>query len=285
MTEDSDWLCLDNGVGQQAEGVLAATEMGEQANEVQKITKHDENKATIKKNQDEETNVNNATDLRAEESRDRESKEKRVSLGEVTGRGVAEKREDEEKVKLEYEQEQSLAVTQGQETREGKSKILKEVTSEQKVNENQKNRDNREETESLNKLTKPSSHLPNTVQEQQAQNDVQYTGPPADQEKTKLEPAKEDEPEVRQTLSPPKVLSAVAHFQSRVHNQGFQVKSWAKDPAESKRACNMFQSREKAQTHLSCQPNKSEENHCSEGQEVEDPPSIKVSELKKRFEA
>ena len=100
--------------------------------------------------------------------------------------------------------------------------------------------------------------------------------PPADQEKRG-----------EAAVKSPKVLSAVARYKSQVPSQGFQVKSSTKGLAEPERPCSMFRSRENTQTHTSCDSNTpSEVNSCSKSDEEEDPPQIiKVSELKKRFEA
>uniref|UniRef100_A0A3Q0SVC0 DENN domain containing 1C n=1 Tax=Amphilophus citrinellus TaxID=61819 RepID=A0A3Q0SVC0_AMPCI len=94
---------------------------------------------------------------------------------------------------------------------------------------------------------------------------------------------KKEEQEVKKTPSPPKVLSAVARFQSQAPSQGFQVKSRVKAFAESGRPCNVFRSRENA--HMPCNSDTSETNNRTEAPEEEDQPPVKVSELKKRFEA
>lgn len=108
--------------------------------------------------------------------------------------------------------------------------------------------------------------------------------PLADREE-KSEEVKKEERDMRHSPPTPKVLSAVARFQSQAQSPGFQVRSRAKELAEPSRSSNMLRSRENAQIHLPCDPKKAEENNHSEGHEDEDLPSIKVSELKKRFEA
>lgn len=85
-----------------------------------------------------------------------------------------------------------------------------------------------------------------------------------------------DEAEKRPPLPAPKVLSAVACFQSQADSQGFRGKSKPKEPAEN-RTSELLQSRENVQTPA----NKSKKS----AEEEEESPLIKVSELKKRFEA
>lgn len=92
------------------------------------------------------------------------------------------------------------------------------------------------------------------------------------------EAVKTEGKDAAKTSSPPKVLSAVARFQSQAHGQGLPVKTRAKELAGS----NVFWSREKAQVSDS---NKADSDDRSEERDEEVLPVIKVSELKKRFEA
>lgn len=92
------------------------------------------------------------------------------------------------------------------------------------------------------------------------------------------EAVKTEGKDATKTSSPPKVLSAVARFQSQAHVQGLPVKTRAKELAGS----NVFWSREKAQLSDS---NKADSDDRSEERDEEVLPVIKVSELKKRFEA
>lgn len=92
------------------------------------------------------------------------------------------------------------------------------------------------------------------------------------------EAVKTEGKDATKTSSPPKVLSAVARFQSQAHGQGLPVKTRAKELAGS----NAFWSREKAQLS---DLNKADSDDRSEERDEEVLPVIKVSELKKRFEA
>ncbi|TMS23307.1 hypothetical protein E3U43_008613 [Larimichthys crocea] len=171
--------------------------------------------------------------------------------------------------------------------------MLKGVTREEEQREDQKEKD-REVTVSLNKLTEPYLHLPKKQQEQDSlkptashglQSLIEEPSPLAGQKESSEEAVKKEEQEIKQTTSPPKVLPAAVRFQSQAHSTGLWVKSRAKELAEPRKPCNMFRNRENAQTHPPCDSNISEENNRSEVHEEEELPSIKVSELKKRFEA
>ncbi|XP_070408097.1 DENN domain-containing protein 1B isoform X2 [Nothobranchius furzeri] len=89
------------------------------------------------------------------------------------------------------------------------------------------------------------------------------------QEATRKKSAMNEEPTVRPTPSPPKVTSAAARFQSPTPAKNFQLRSIPK-------AGQLFQSRENQQT---------QENTNSDTPEEEGHLPVKVSELKKRFEA
>ncbi len=272
--------------------------MGEQESEQKDVReKQEEVKVAINGNQEEETDGrNNFEEAKLEEERKKDGQEKRVSLGDPVNE-TAETREDKGlKEKREGEQNQSEEFIEGHETGKGTNEMQKGVTTEEEGKENQEEK-GKEETGSLNKLTKLNPHHPNTVEEQQGQEGnlkpttspgpqsvIVDHEPPARQEKGSGEAVKKEEQERRQAPSPPKVVSAFARFQSQAHGQGFQVKSRTKELAEPGRPCNMLKSRENA-THPPCDSNISQENKHSEGREEEDKPLIKVSELKKRFEA
>ncbi|KAM9362692.1 DENN domain-containing protein 1B [Symphorus nematophorus] len=294
LAEDPDWLCQDTSVPEQerTESLLAACELGEQESGPREVReKQEEVKVAINGNHEEETdNRNNSKEVEAGEGRKIDGQEERVSLGEDTVKETAEKREDEGlNEKREDEQNQSMEIVEGKEMEKRTNDMQEGVTREEEGRENQEDT-GKEDTGSLNKLTRVNSHHPSTVEEQQGQEDnLKPTAspgpqalnvvskPPAGQEKRSEEAVKKEEWQMGQTPSPPKVLSAVARFQT----QGFQVKS----RAEPGRPCNMFRSRENAQTHPPGDSNTSEENNSLEGCSEEDLPSIKVSELKKRFEA
>ncbi|XP_010751549.3 DENN domain-containing protein 1B isoform X2 [Larimichthys crocea] len=293
LTEDSDWLCLDTSVPEEevTESPLAACEMGEQESMQREVKqKQEEVNVTVNGNQEEEIdNRNDFKKVKAEEGRKTDGQEKRMSLGEDPMKETAEKREDEE-LKEKREEEQSV---EGQKTEGGINEMLKGVTREEEQREDQKEKD-REVTVSLNKLTEPYLHLPKKQQEQDSlkptashglQSLIEEPSPLAGQKKSSEEAVKKEEQEIKQTTSPPKVLPAAVRFQSQAHSTGLWVKSRAKELAEPRKPCNMFRNRENAQTHPPCDSNISEDNNRSEVHEEEELPSIKVSELKKRFEA
>ncbi|XP_073327949.1 DENN domain-containing protein 1B isoform X2 [Pagrus major] len=277
VTEDSDWLCLDTSVPEEGKENL-----GEQQSGLREVReKREEVNAVLNGNQEEEIdNRNIFKEVKAEEESQKEGQDKTVSLGEDPEKQVDEVLEE----KREDLQNESVGVVEGKETEEGNDEMLKGVTKEDEGGENQEEKDE-EVTGCLNKLTKLNPQHPNAAEEQQGQEDKSViVEPPAAQEKRR-EAVQKEEREIRQTPSPPKVLSAAARFKSQGHSQGFQVKSRAKELAEPGTPCNMFRSRADPQTQPLRDTNVSEENNRSGGHEEDDLPLIKVSELKKRFEA
>lgn len=195
------------------------------------------------------------------------------------GEDSDEREEEESKEKKEVEEIQMEEELEGQET-DRTDEMLKDLKEEQQGGKDQE--DNKT-TDSLKviELTPPRH---STGEEQPRQEDPTAAAsrsltadsePPADRE-SRHDEAK-DLQEKRET-PPPKVLSAVARFQSQALMQGFQVKTRAKELAETRRPDEKCWYRENVQTHS----NTSGENQCSE---EEEPSLIKVSELKKRFEA
>ncbi len=301
LIEDSDWSCLDTSVEEEkgTEGVQAVCNMGNQESKPgEAIKKQEEGQVAINGNKEEEMDDrNNFREVNAEDEGKKDSHEKTVSLGEDADIETADKPEEEEsQEKREGEQKQIVEVVEDQEMEKGANEMLQSVTRQEEARENQ-DEESGEVTGSLNKLTKLNPHQPKTAQEQQGQEDnlnsTASPGPhsltvdsePQADQKTKSEAAEKVEREMRQSPSAPKVLSAVVRFKSQAHSQGFQVKSRTKELAEPGRPSNVCWSRENAKTHSPHDTSKSEENSHSEGHEEEDLPPIKVSELKKRFEA
>lgn len=215
------------------------------------------------------------------EEKTKDGLEKKVSSGEGPVRQTSLKPEEEKEEQAEDE---------GQEEDKTTNEILKEPTREEQGEEDQQERD-KDGTDSLNKMMKLNLHH-DMAEEQQGQEDalkptalMTDSEPPACQENQQEEAAGTEEREMRPSACPAKVLSAVERFQSPAPSWGFQVKTRAKEMTETRRPCNKLQSREDACTPLLSDSNISEENNHSEGHEEEDPPSVKVSELKKRFEA
>ncbi|XP_022611185.1 DENN domain-containing protein 1B-like isoform X1 [Seriola dumerili] len=299
LTGDSDWLCQDTSLREEegSESLLAACEMGEQERgQNEGREKQEEVKVLINGNQGKDIdNRNNFKEVNFEEER-KKDQEKRESLGEEPVKETSQKQEDEGlKEKREDERNQSEEVAEGQEAERETNKMQKIVGREDNGKENQEEKD-KDAQGSLNYL-KPLD--PNTVEEQQGQEETanpETSGspgshslaadpkPPAGQEKRNEEVVKKEEQEITQTPPPPKVLSAVARFQSQASSQSLQAKSGTKSLAEPGRPCNLSRSRENTQTHPPWDSNISEENDRSEAHE-EGPCPIKVSELKKRFEA
>lgn len=305
MTEDSDWLCMDTSVPEEEglESLLVACEVGEQeGGQGEAREKQEEVKLAINGNRGEEIDSrNNSKEVKLEEEKKKEYLEKRVSFAEGPVIETVEQREDEGL--KEKRENQSKGVVGGHEMEKGTNEMQRDVARVEEGKEKMEEQ-SKEATESLNKLIKlnPQCEHPDIVEEQQGQEETPSLKtaaspgprhlaadltPPACQEKRGEEVVKKEEREMRQTPSPPKVLSTVARFQPQGPSQGFQVKSRTMGLAEPERPCSKFRSRENAQTHPSRDSNiPSEANSCSEAHEDEDPPPvIKVSELKKRFEA
>ncbi|XP_068585014.1 DENN domain-containing protein 1B isoform X2 [Cebidichthys violaceus] len=292
LTEDSDWLCLDTSVPEEegTDSRLAVCEVGEQEIREREVQEEQEEvKVAINGNQEEEIDDgNNFEEVRLEEETKKEGQEKRVRLGEDPLKEMTEELKDERlRENREDEQNQNEEVAEGREIEKG--------TSEMQINEarEEEGKDKQEETikeVTLNKLIKLNPHHPNPEDNLKPtaspgpRSLIVDSKPPAAQGKRSEEAVKKEEQEMRQTPCPPKVLPVVARFQSQ-ESRGFQVKSRTKELAEPGRLCNMLLSREKAQTQPPCDSNISEEKKHSEGHECEDLSPIKVSELKKRFEA
>lgn len=282
LTEDSDWLCLDTSVPEEegTESLLTACEKQEKEREQrQDGEEREEVKVAINGNQEEIDDKNNFKEVKLEEKREKDQ-EKIVSLGEDPVSEMAEK-----------EEKKGLEEAVGLETERGTNEMQKLVTTEE-VEES------KEVGDSLNKLMKLNPHHPSSVEKQQGHEETvgpettvppgpqslaADLQPPAGQEKKNQEAERKEEQEVRQIRSTPKVQSAVERFQSQASSQSIQVKSRAKALSEPGRPCNVFQSRERAQTQ--CDSDVSHSNNRSEAPEEEERPAIKVSELKKRFEA
>ncbi|XP_049427598.1 DENN domain-containing protein 1C isoform X1 [Epinephelus fuscoguttatus] len=292
LTEDSD--CLDTSVPEEegTESLQAACEIEEQESKQREVgEKQEEVKVAINGKQEEVVyDGNNSEEVKLEEEMEKRSQEKRVSLGEDPVKEMAEKCEDDG-LKENQEESQSEEIAEGQE-KDGANEMQKDEEGEEEGKEQQEEK-GKEVEESLNKLNHP-----NDEEEQQQQEDnLKLTAspgrqsliidpkPPAGQETKSEEAVKKEEQKLKQTPTPPKVLSAVARFQSQAHSQSFQVKSRTKPLAESGRPCNALWSRENAQTHPPCDLNVLEGKNRSEEHEEEELPLIKVSELKKRFEA
>ncbi|CAB1425367.1 unnamed protein product [Pleuronectes platessa] len=299
VTGDSDWPYLDIRVPEDEESerwLLARCEKGENNRQREDGEKQEEVKVVINgKPGGEKENTNTFKEVEFEEKRKKEGEEMRESLGEEPAK---DKREDEGLTeKREDERNQSDEVTEGHRETD---QIQTDVAIEEK-NENQDDKE-KEVKGSLNTLIKLNPHDRNTVEEQQGQQEranpesTASSGPqslaadpqpPAGQEKSCEEAVNKSERELRQLPSTPRVLSAVERFQCHGSSRSLLVTSSTKGSAEPGRPGNVLWSKENTQTHdvLPRHSSPSEENDCPEVHKEEDSPLIKVSELKKRFEA
>lgn len=255
----SDWLHLEESVREEdgAESPSPSLEKQKQESERTEETKLEDVKEEIDGNQEEEEieeSNNSEEEGKGEEERKRASYE-------------TSSEEDGNKPEVE---EQLIGNSEDKENR-----ITEEDRSNQMTKDLQEEPQEGDQEEEKEKTEVGPSHQ-NTAEEQREQQvDLQ----PADSQRYVSEEPPQlpsDEAEKKPPPSAPKVLSAVAHFQSQVHSQAFQVNSRTKEPAENQTS-ELLRSREKVQTTA----NKS--NKSSD--EEEEAPLIKVSELKKRFEA
>lgn len=253
----SDWSCLEESVQEDdvAESPLAQLDQEQKYGQIEE-TKQEDVKEAIDGNQEEEEleESNNCEDVGREEEEKKASDETGVSSEEGGNKTEVEelKENDKEKENQIIEEDRSC-------------EVMKELQQPQQ-------RGDQEEKERA-EVSPPHQ---NTAQEQQEQD---TSLKPADLQSFTDEPPQKvsDEEEKRPTLPAPKVLSAAAHFQSQAHSWGFQVNSRAKELAENRTSVLLW-SREEVQTPT----NKLKEKNSEEEEELR---LIKVSELKKRFEA
>lgn len=297
--EEPDWPCLDVSVPEEegSESLLAECKTGEQESRLSELAEREENVVVVVVNGSKGEGIDDDRsyyeELQLGEERRRADEEKNVSIGEDTVKESIESQANEElKENKEGERDQN----EGKEMKRGTCEMQKALVREDEGKEKKENENN--VTDSFN-----SNRPADTVEEveRDGQDDPSKANPTASPDIT---PESEPEPhvdhksrneeavmeegrEMGQTpCPPPKVLSALARFQSQAPGQSVQTKSWTKSSAETGRPCSMLSIRENAQTNL---PNDSNHptgvNIHSEASEEEDPPLIKVSELKKRFES
>lgn len=257
--------------------------------------KQEEVTGAINGNQAEETDDQNKfKEVKLEENVEKQDPGEGVSLWEDPVNEICAKSDEGLKENKEDEQNQT-------------KEVIAEPEMERETHESPKAREEEKESQleknevvrgSLSKLINPNPKHPNSVEEEQNQgkeavpDTTVSPGPqipavdpnPTSVQEKKIEVATEKlEQEVKQTPSPPKVLSAAARFQSQGSTQSFQVKSRVKAFTEPGKPCTVFRNRENAQ--MPCDSNTSETNNRTEEAEEEERPPVKVSELKKRFEA
>ncbi|KAM7393943.1 hypothetical protein PAMP_020776 [Pampus punctatissimus] len=285
LTEDSHRSCLDISVPEEegSESLLVVCEMGEQEREQEEAREKQEVKVAINGKQEEIDDGNNSKEVKLQEETKKEDLVKRVNYVEDPVIETVEQREDEG-----LKEKKENQVVEGHETEKGTNEMQRDVKREEEGKEKLEEQ-SKEVTESLNKLLKPNpqcDHHSDTVEEpgQEETPNLKTDAspgprslaadltPPAGQQNSGEEVVKKDECEVRQTSSL-KVISAITRFQCQGPSQSFQ------------RPCNVFRSRENKQTHSSSDSNTPSNSHSEEHEEKDTPPIIKVSELKKKFEA
>ncbi|XP_063332732.1 DENN domain-containing protein 1B isoform X2 [Pelmatolapia mariae] len=300
LTADTDWPCMDTSVPEE-EGLENMNMQSENKTEEPKNgqkqdgEKREEVTGAINGNQAEETDDQNKfKEVKLEENIEKQDQGEGVSLGEHPVNKISAERDEGLKENKEDEQNQT-------------EEVIAEPEMERETHESPKAREEEKESQlekneevrgSLSKLMNPNPQHPNSVEEEQNQGKEAVpdtTVPPGPQipavdpnptsvQEKKIEvAARKLEQEVKQTPSPPKVLSAAARFQSQGSTQSFQVKSRVKAFTEPGKPCTVFRNRENAQ--MPCDSNTSETNNRTEEAEEEERPPVKVSELKKRFEA
>lgn len=274
QTEDSDWHCLDTSLQEEgAECLVVVNDVAEhevrqrEVGEKQKETNGDINGK-------QEININNFKEVKTEEE---ESKGDPANTERFEESDVKEMTEGtEDKITKDTRKDDEIQSV------EGESKTINETKEEMKETQECTNNDSQEK---LNiKYINKDDPLLNSVEEQHSEPPVtpgldDVTADPklpVSHEKERDKTPKTEEQGVRLTSPPPKVLSAVARFHGQPYSQqSFQLRSISKNSADP-----VFQCREKVQTLCDLDTNKN-----SEGAEEEDRPPVKVSELKKRFEA
>lgn len=175
---------------------------------------------------------------------------------------------------LKGEREEELKDDDEDKEREGTDKGTEEREEQQEEDEE---KSKEEVSDSLSKVTK-LEETPGPEGNSQPAASLSAIRGAKPQSDNQDEAVKMEGKDATKTSSPPKVLSAVARFQSQPRGHGLPVKTRAKELAGS----NVFWSKEKAQLSDS---NKADSDNRSEERDEEVLPVIKVSELKKRFEA
>lgn len=279
LEEDSDGLYLNTSLPEEegTEGLVAACEGSERG---QRENRESPEEVEMERhgNQAQETDDRNLKLVKVEAEEERQDKGNRRSFIEAQ---VAESVELQEERLKEYKE--NVINQEGAEDEELQiNKMQKGLTGPEEEKEPEKAPENivhpeeeeheQEDTPGPETTVSPGPPSvaadPEPVAEQKSEELIKFMGQ-----------------NVRQTPPPPKVRSAVALFQCQGSSQGFQVKPRIRAVVEPGKPCNSLWSRENTQTHSSQASNISGENSCSDAQEEENRPPVKVSELKKKFEA
>ncbi|KAM6940227.1 LOW QUALITY PROTEIN: DENN domain-containing protein 1B [Xenentodon cancila] len=270
LTEDS--VPLDTSLPEEegTDGPEVACETEDQERQQEEdIENQKETNVAINGKQEEEDIKQSINDVKLEEEKKKEDQESNVVLDEDPSKQICETREDEKlRDKSGDDECECEDVAAGQDT-EGKTSEMEDNV---RRGEGIKIQDEKKET-AFNTFIKLNPHHPNSIEEQQAQGETTAVpGPqapaaapkcPADKNDKSEKAAQNKEQEIRQAFSPPKVQSAAARFQPR---------PMPKLLVESVLLHNN-------NTHVS------DINKSSDAPEEQDCSPVKVSELKKRFEA
>lgn len=260
----SDWLHLEKSVQEEEDrgkSRSASLEKQEQESEQLEEPKLELVKETMEGNREEEKieeSNNSEEEGKVEEERNKnESCEMRVSSEEEGN-----KPQVEEELIGNNEDKENQIMEENRST-----ETMKDLQEEPQQRENQ------EEEKAKTEVGPPHQNAAEEQQEQKA--DLQSAN--SQSHANEVPPQKLPEEAERRPSSPaPKVLSAVARFQSQLQSRGCQDNAGTREPAENQTS-ERLQSRDKVQTPAN--------NSKKSSDEEEELPLIKVSELKKRFEA
>ncbi|XP_029991243.1 DENN domain-containing protein 1B isoform X2 [Sphaeramia orbicularis] len=281
MAEDSDWQRQDPWIAEEEEGGSHSAQpecenMKQEKGQRDMSEEQEDVKVAINGDKEEETaDANTSTEIKLDEGKKKESQETSVSFEKDTETvEEQDKKELKEKKEVEQNQEETAEI---QVIERRTNQMQKDVAREEERKENKEE----EEADALNKLIKltdQDERQPTVVEAVTSSPQSHILCP----EKT-VEEAGKKEAEMTATISsPPRVQSAIARYQHQASSQGLQVKSRIKAFAEPGSPFTASGSRENTPTHPTCDSNT---GSPSEEPEREDLPPIKVSELKKRFEA
>ncbi|XP_029950717.1 DENN domain-containing protein 1B-like isoform X1 [Salarias fasciatus] len=268
VTEDSDWLRPDSSVPEEG------------TDDVQAVCEEEERERGQRKggvkweeaNGDQEE-LDQTNDLK-EVNLGLSVQEKRGSLEDLALNGLMEKQEDE-----------------WLKDKKGNEHCVDEEGGEmeQKATEMQKQKPGEDGTEPTEKKSEEergsvrNTHPAISAEEQPEAESATPCEPPSPAAAGPGEKSEDEEREMRQTPPPPKVQSAKARFQTQGPSQGVPINSRIKALAEPRRPSNASQSPEGEESNPPRDLEAASRSEASPDQDGR--PPVKVSELKKRFEA
>ncbi|KAM4604394.1 DENN domain-containing protein 1B isoform 2-T2 [Polymixia lowei] len=312
LTEDSDWPCPDPSVpeGEEEGSLLGPCKSGEQeigpSGPGAKGKKPEEMEVAMNGHKQEEEidfKRTNYKEVELEEEQKIENQERKVDVEEETAKEKVEKREN---TRTENDtpggRHRDDGVTVAEEKRETEEPVetQNDLVVEAEGEEAREKQEGAEMTGSLQEsaraeLATRSENGPSGLEvaedrrvEEKAPASPGSPNLAADPDFIKRDDGggRKEETEAVKAPGPPKVSNAAARFQSQASRQGLQVKLQSRSWAEPARSCKTPLGWENAK---SCAPRDSNAPSNADSQpeitEEEDPPVVKVSELKKRFEA